>query len=286
MKQRYFRAAAVLSLCAASAGGIFPACRGKGAVDGSAGGGAANVENAAVPAETAFTRFLNSVIAAAELPPDLARGVRAAAANPGFILEVLACLNGEPWLYFPVDKGRALPKGYAPEDLVELGGDASYRVTRPALMLRKSAEEALEEMAAAARREGITLTVGSAYRSYNYQIEVYNRIVREMGTEAADRESARPGHSQHQTGLAMDFFPIDDAFAATPAGRWVREHAGDYGWSLSFPDGYEGITGYRWESWHYRYLGPDIAALTAAYFGGIQHYALRFLYEWGRTEQD
>jgi D-alanyl-D-alanine carboxypeptidase len=282
MKRRYLQAAALLSLCAASAGFIFPACRGKAAA-GSVNGG---TEETAAPAETAFTRFLNSVIAAAELPPDLARGVRAAAANPGFILEVLACLNGEPWLYFPVDKDHPLPRGYAPEDLVELGGDASYRVTRSGLMLREAAAEALEEMAAAARREGITLTVGSAYRSYSYQTEVYNRIVREMGAEAADRESARPGHSQHQTGLALDFSPIDDSFAATPAGRWVLEHAGTYGWSLSFPDGYEGITGYRWESWHYRYLGPGIAALTAACFGGIQHYALRFLYEWGRAEQD
>jgi D-alanyl-D-alanine carboxypeptidase len=135
-------------------------------------------------------------------------------------------------------------------------------------------------MAAAARRDGITLVVSSAYRSYDYQVGVYNRIVREMGQEAADRESARPGHSQHQTGLAADFGSIDDSFALTAAGRWMAANAPRFGWSLSFPDGYESVTGYRWESWHFRYVGKDLATLIDRYFNGIQQYALRFLYEY------
>jgi D-alanyl-D-alanine carboxypeptidase len=187
-----------------------------------------------------------------------------------------------------VDKSHSLPDGYTPADLEELagtGGGDPYQVSRGGLMLRTAAAEALEEMAAAARGDGVTLTVGSAYRSYAYQVEVYGRIVREMGVEAADRESARPGLSQHQTGLAIDFAPIADSFADTPAGAWVRDNAERFGWSISFPEGYEEVTGYRWESWHYRYLGRDLASFTRVYFNGIQQHALRFLHEWEKAGQ-
>jgi D-alanyl-D-alanine carboxypeptidase len=149
-------------------------------------------------------------------------------------------------------------------------------------MLRGIAADALGEMAAAAASEGLILTVGSAYRSAAYQAQVYEREVKTYGQEAADRESARPGFSQHQLGLVMDFAPIDDAFAKTPASQWLLRNAGRFGFSLSFPDGYEEVTGYRWESWHYRYVGRDLAAFIDSYFGGIQQYALRFLYEWER----
>jgi D-alanyl-D-alanine carboxypeptidase len=128
------------------------------------------------------------------------------------------------------------------------------------------------------------LTASSAYRSFDYQTQVYNRNVREMGQEAADRESARPGHSQHQTGLVVDFGSIDDSFAATAAGRWMTVNASRFGWSLSYPNGYEAVTGYRWESWHYRYVGKDLAAFIDKYFNGIQQYALRFLYEWEQED--
>jgi D-alanyl-D-alanine carboxypeptidase len=105
-----------------------------------------------------------------------------------------------------------------------------------------------------------------------------------MGQEEADRESARPGHSQHQTGLVVDFGSIDDSFAETRAGRWIAANASRFGWSVSFPQGYEAVTGYRWESWHYRYVGRDLTAFIDAYFGGIQQYALQFIYEWEQVE--
>jgi D-alanyl-D-alanine carboxypeptidase len=139
-------------------------------------------------------------------------------------------------------------------------------------------------MAAAAAAEGVILTVSSAYRSYAYQEEVYARNVRELGQEAADRESARPGHSQHQTGLVADFGSIDDSFAKTAAGRWILANAGRFGWSLSFPQGYEEVTGYRWESWHYRYVGRELAYFIDAYFSGIQQYALQFIRAWEQAE--
>jgi len=135
-------------------------------------------------------------------------------------------------------------------------------------------------MAASSGAEGIVLTIGSAYRSAEYQAQVYEREVRTYGRETADRQSARPRHSQHQLGLVVDFSPIDDAFAKTEAARWLLGNAGRFGWSLSYPDGYEEVTGYRWESWHYRYVGRDLAAFIENYFEGIQQYALQFINAW------
>jgi D-alanyl-D-alanine carboxypeptidase len=231
-------------------------------------------------AEAVFDEFLAQVLEDAEIPRDLSRRiVTAGAESPAFILDLLTCLEGDPFLRRLVDKQQGLPDGYEPDDLVELAG-GSYQVSRPGLLLRAAAAEALETMAAAAGDEGVTLTASSAYRSYDYQARVYARNVRELGREAADRESSRPGYSQHQTGLAVDFGSIDDSFAQTPAGRWILANGSRFGWSLSFPDGYEAVTGYRWESWHYRYVGPDLAAFIDAWFGGIQQYALRFIHEW------
>ena len=233
-----------------------------------------------IVSDNTYSAKLDSVIRNAELPPALSAGIKTAAnAGPAFMADLLACLEGDRYLRALVDKGHSLPTGYAPADLVTLT-DGSYRVNRNGLTLRRAAAAALDEMAKASRADGVTLTASSAYRSYDYQTQVYNRNVREMGQEAADRESARPGHSQHQTGLAVDFGSIDDSFAATAAGRWMTANASRFGWSLSFPDGYEALTGYRWESWHYRYVGKGLAAFIDNYFDGIQQYALRFLYEW------
>jgi D-alanyl-D-alanine carboxypeptidase len=233
--------------------------------------------------DRAFQDHLKAVLAAAEIPAELSRRVmEAALGGPSFILDLLAAMEGDPYLRRLVDKQHALPGDYAPDDLAELAG-GSYAVNREGLLLRRTAAEALEAMAAAARAEGITLTASSAYRSYAYQVEVYGRNVRELGQEAADRESARPGHSQHQLGLVVDFGSIDDSFAETRAGRWIVANGSRFGWSLSFPRGYEALTGYRWESWHYRYLGPELCYFIDAYFDGIQQYALRFLHEWEKT---
>ncbi|MDR3174640.1 MAG: M15 family metallopeptidase [Treponema sp.] len=224
------------------------------------------------------------VLARAALPPEMTLKLEAAIAeSPAFILELLTCLEGDPFLRRLVDKTHSLPEAYEPEDLVELK-PGSYEVGRSGLRLRREAAEALETMAAAARSDGVILVASSAYRSYEYQVQVYNRIVGEMGREAADRESARPGYSQHQTGLTLDFGSIDDSFAQTRAGRWILENAGRFGWSLSFPNGYEEVTGYRWESWHYRYVGRDLAAFIDNWFGGIQQYALQFIHAWEEEE--
>jgi D-alanyl-D-alanine carboxypeptidase len=227
-----------------------------------------------------FTGFLSGVFSAAGIPDDLSfKILDELTTSPAFILDLLAVLEGDPYLRMLVDKQHPLAEGYEPDDLAELV-DGSFRTGRAGLMLRESAAAALEEMAAAARLAGITLTASSAYRSYAYQAQVYERNVREMGQDAADRESARPGYSQHQLGLVVDFGSIDDSFAQPAAGGWMAANASRFGWSLAYPKDYEAVTSYRWESWHYRYTGKDLAAFIDNYFDGIQQYALRFIYEW------
>ena len=224
--------------------------------------------------------FWRWIFGEAGIPERLARKVAASALeSPSFIMELLVVLQQDPFTYYLVDKQHALPDGYEPGDLVSLKAGA-YRLGREGLTLRKIAAEALGELATAAAADGIVFTVGSAYRSAAYQAQVYEREVNTYGQEVADRESARPGKSQHQLGLTLDFAPIDDSFAKTPASQWLLKNASRNGWSLSFPDGYEEVTGYRWESWHYRYVGKDLAAFIDSYFEGIQQYALQFIHAW------
>ena len=193
--------------------------------------------------------------------------------------DISAALRGDTYLRMLVDKKQALPSTYAPPDLVSLR-DTAYVASKKGLVLRRAAAESLKIMAQEARKQGVTLVVSSTYRSFAYQKGVYNRIVAEMGKEAADRESAEPGHSQHQLGLAVDFGSIDDSFAKTKAGKWLAENAIRFGWSLSYPRDFEAVTGYRWESWHYRYVGPRVSGVIEEYFDGIQQYALEFLSRW------
>jgi len=205
--------------------------------------------------------------------------------GPDFAMELFSLMDADPYLTLLVDKQHALDGNYVPNDLIELTElteltDNAYRVSRAGLMLRRAAAESLQRMAEAAKDDGVILEAASAYRSFDYQAEVYSRNVRELGQQAADRESAKPGHSQHQLGLVIDFYPIDDMFAETPASRWLRKNAAQFGWSLSYPEGFEEITGYRHESWHYRYLGIDLANFTEKYFDGIQQYALLFIFAW------
>jgi D-alanyl-D-alanine carboxypeptidase len=273
---------AVLTAFAVGVLAVFTACVPEVPVGVRAAGTAPDQLERQEPGPSAFWDQLERTLEAAEFPGELSRRVREAALEgPSFLLDLLAAMEGDPFLRLLVDKAHPLPEGYEPGDLTELAG-GSYTVNREGLLLRRSAAEALETMAAAARAGGITLAVSSAYRSYHYQIEVYARNVRELGQAAADRESARPGYSQHQLGLVVDFGSITNDFAETRAGRWMEANAGRFGWSLSFPRGHEALTGYRWESWHYRYVGPELAAFINTYFDGIQQYALRFLHEWER----
>ncbi|MFQ4150011.1 M15 family metallopeptidase [Arthrobacter sp. LAPM80] len=156
------------------------------------------------------------------------------------------------------------PANYAPSDLVTpnvLSGS-----TEPAL-LRAEAGAAAERMFAAAAARGVHITVKSGYRSYDTQASVYNGYVAGKGVDAADSTSARPGFSEHQTGLALD---IGDAgadtacdfttcFAGTAAAQWVDTHGAEYGFVVRYIPGEEDVTGYVAEPWHLRYLGVAVA---------------------------
>ncbi len=179
-----------------------------------------------------------------------------------------------------VDKQHFLPEGYSPKQLMRLNTRRAYLINRNDLSLTKTAEQALQEMALAAKQDGVTLVVSSTYRSYAYQKNLFDRYVRESGEKEAERFSARAGTSQHQLGTVVDFGSISDDFAATRAGKWVLRNASRYGWSLSFPKGYEKLTVYVWESWHYRYIGTEACAFQQKWFGDIQQYMLEFIDAW------
>lgn len=182
-------------------------------------------------------------------------------------------------LFFLIDKKHYAPEGYAP-DVVKLIDKTDYNFWREDLSLRPEAEAALRVMGKAAKADGITLLVSSTYRSYEYQKALFQRWVDIDGLEEAERESARAGTSQHQLGLAVDFGSIDDSFAETKMGKWMYEHAAEYGWSLSFPKEYEDITGYRWESWHFRYIGIEACKFQKKYFNDVQQYMLEYIDAW------
>ncbi len=128
------------------------------------------------------------------------------------------------------------------------------------------ARAAFEQMAADAKTLGFDLVAFSGFRSYEYQTTLYNNYVNRDGKEAADRYSARPGHSEHQTGLAFDIGEksredlwLTAEFGETPAGKWLADNAYKYGFILRYPEGKEDVTGFMYESWHFRYLGVEKA---------------------------
>lgn len=183
-------------------------------------------------------------------------------------------------LFFLIDKKHTASSSYAPKDLVSLKKNSLFDLNKAGMKIRPEAYSALNEMAQAALNDGIRLLVSSAYRSYSYQENLFNHYVNVDGLEEAERESARPGTSQHQLGTAVDFGSISDDFDKTQMGQWIYKNAVDYGWSLSFPKGYEDVTGYRWECWHFRYIGKNACRFQQKWFGGIQQFMLEFIDCW------
>ena len=168
-------------------------------------------------------------------------------------------------LWVIVNKQHPLqPATYAPSDLRY--PNVTLRVPgQTEMQMRDPAATALEKMFAGAEAAGYKLQVSTAYRGYSYQKTLYDGYVASAGQAAADQESARPGYSEHQTGLAFDVEPLDQScdvdtcFADTAAGRWVALHAYEYGFLLRYPHDKTSVTGYDYEPWHLRYIGKPLA---------------------------
>ena len=186
-------------------------------------------------------------------------------------------------LLYLIDKKHSVSSDYVPKDLMPVKGNDLWNVSRNDLSLRPEAYEALEELSRAALNDGIKLMVSSTYRSYQYQEGLFNRYVKQDGLELAERYSARPGTSQHQLGVAIDFGSITDDWGDTKMGKWVYDHAAEHGWSLSFPQGYEDVTGYMWECWHFRYIGKEACRFQKKWFGDIQQFMLEFIDAWEKN---
>lgn len=145
-----------------------------------------------------------------------------------------------------VNKSIGLPQDYSP------GEDSEAR-------------RMLDELIQFGNSQGLHMVIRSGFRSYDYQAELYNGYVARDGQEEADKYSAQPGHSEHQTGLAFDIGSInasDDfkvTYESTPEGQWLKDHAHEFGFIIRYPKGKEHITGYQYEPWHLRYVGKAIA---------------------------
>lgn len=163
-----------------------------------------------------------------------------------------------------VDKQHALPSDYVPPGLTPV--PAAYVAPGYGATLNATALEALQRMLDALQALGYDVRVVSGYRSYADQQYTYNYWVEQLGQEAADRVSARPGHSEHQLGTTADLgsatfgWDLREEFGATPEGQWLDANGASYGFVVSYPQGKESITGYAYEPWHLRYIGPDAAA--------------------------
>jgi D-alanyl-D-alanine carboxypeptidase len=153
-----------------------------------------------------------------------------------------------------VNKKHRLPEDYVPSTVSVAGG-----------YMRQEAATELQKLLDDASGEGVNLKIISSYRSYNTQVSTYNGWVAQYGQEQADTFSARPGFSEHQTGLAVDLGNSDGScaleicFGATTGGQWIAKHAVEYGFFIRYPEGKDALTGYEYEPWHLRFVGVDLA---------------------------
>lgn len=161
--------------------------------------------------------------------------------------------------YLLSNKYISMPSTYVPDNLEKIPLTCAIS----GMQLVKEANEALIELAADAKAEGYAIRAMSTYRSYSYQVTLYNNYVDRDGKQAADTYSARPGFSEHQTGLVAD---VDNGgsvaytkFHTTKEYTWMQNNAHKYGFIMRYPKGKENITGYTYESWHYRYVGVEAA---------------------------
>jgi D-alanyl-D-alanine carboxypeptidase len=177
-----------------------------------------------------------------------------------------------------IDRAHPLPPGWAPPDLVVQDVAFNFSGRAEKRQLRLEAADALRSLFAAARADGFPLLGVSGYRSEARQRDLYGQYQHRDG-RAAERYSAPPGTSEHQTGLAIDVTGADgrcaasDCFATRAEAMWLAGHAHEHGWIVRYPEGKQLVTGYQYEPWHLRYVGTDLATRLAAAGLTLEEYA-------------
>lgn len=178
-----------------------------------------------------------------------------------------------------VNKYYYLEKDYVPDNLEKISNQYALNGMR----LVDVACEAFEKLAKDAKKENLNIVAMSSYRSYDYQVDLYNKYAKSDGKEAADTYSGRAGHSEHQTGLAVDVYNKKENytnFEKTKEFDWMQEHAHEYGFILRFPKNKENETGYMYESWHYRYVGVDAAKYIKENDISFEEYYATIIKDW------
>lgn len=170
----------------------------------------------------------------------------------------------EKGLLILVNKDHPIDQDYKPDDLTEVKYYAPDR-DKAARYMRAEAAEAFDMLVDKAAEEGVVIKMTTAYRSYNFQKILFDSYVEKEGVDKANTYSAKPGQSEHQTGLSVDVsspsvdYQLSNDYGKTTEGKWLADNAYRFGFILRFPQGKENITGYQYEPWHIRYVG-----LTAA----------------------
>ncbi len=170
-------------------------------------------------------------------------------------------------IWVVVNKPRPLdPINYVPMDLIVPDVPLRLAASQEQMHIRKQVEQPMKDLFAAAKQAGFQLSLGSGYRSFQYQKQLYDSYVATSGQAEADKTSARPGHSEHQTGLAFDVeitnmkCHLDKCLGDTPDGKWIAENAYKYGFIIRYTADKVAVTGYDYEPWHLRYVGTDLAS--------------------------